>query len=456
MWGIPDFVRERIKSLGYVCPYGAMQGHIDAWRAMLDADGKFWDYYSKNDGIVYKVHRRSVKPAQRVSEEWASLIMNDDTTVQTDSEQCTEWLADWMAGNGFLAKGQLNVADAFALGTAAWALCPDTEKGIVKARRFSANMIIPLSWDDDDITECAFCSKTVIKGREYTQLQVHTCEKTYRIRLYLWGAKDEPVNPESVGMLDELETGSTWPTFAVIKPAIKNRFVEFSPYGQAIFASHEDVLKSVDLTYDALMNEVDIAKARVFLSDLLFEHSEDENGKRLIPFGKEDLTTFRMVQASSDFIKEYAPTMRTDSQVQAYRTALQTLGDRCGFGSSYFDINKSGGIRTAEEVSSGNSELMRNIKRHENGIGAALASMFHALLAIERNKMGVALEDEGVIRVSFDDSIITDTMSEKQQDLSEVNLTMNPWEFRAKWYGEDEDTAKANVPGLSYDDGALE
>lgn len=43
---------------------------------------------------------------------------------------------------------------------------------------------------------------------------------------------------------------------------------------------------------------------------------------------------------------------------------------------------------------------------------------------------------EGDVRVSFDDSIITDTAAEKQQDMAEVAAgLMEPAEYRAKWYG---------------------
>lgn len=47
------------------------------------------------------------------------------------------------------------------------------------------------------------------------------------------------------------------------------------------------------------------------------------------------------------------------------------------------------------------------------------------------------LPDEGDVRVNFDDSIITDTAAEKQQDMAEVAAgLMLPNEYRAKWYGE--------------------
>ena len=53
------------------------------------------------------------------------------------------------------------------------------------------------------------------------------------------------------------------------------------------------------------------------------------------------------------------------------------------------------------------------------------------------------LPDEGLVRVTFDDSIITDTTAEKRQDMDEVAAgLLEPWEYRRKWYGEDEATAR--------------
>lgn len=64
-----------------------------------------------------------------------------------------------------------------------------------------------------------------------------------------------------------------------------------------------------------------------------------------------------------------------------------------------------------------------------------------ALLAADR-RLGVELPDEGLVRVMFDDSIITDTTAEKKQDMDEVAAgLMAGWEYRAKWYGEDGETA---------------
>ncbi len=50
--------------------------------------------------------------------------------------------------------------------------------------------------------------------------------------------------------------------------------------------------------------------------------------------------------------------------------------------------------------------------------------------------------------MTFDDSIIQGTAAEKAQDTAEVSVTMNAWEYRVKWYGEDEKIAKVRARGL--------
>lgn len=57
------------------------------------------------------------------------------------------------------------------------------------------------------------------------------------------------------------------------------------------------------------------------------------------------------------------------------------------------------------------------------------------MLAAERT-LGVELPDEGNVRISFDDSIMTDAAAEKQQDMAEVTVgLMLSEEHRTKWHG---------------------
>ena len=47
----------------------------------------------------------------------------------------------------------------------------------------------------------------------------------------------------------------------------------------------------------------------------------------------------------------------------------------------------------------------------------------------------------------FNDSILTDEESERQQDRQDVSMgVMSALEYRMKWYNEDEETARSKLP----------
>ena len=267
-----------------------------------------------------------------------------------------------------------------------------------------------------------------------SRLTDDTSEGTYRIVTACFDRDGNRVEPE--GICPVYDTGSPWPTFSIVKPAIDNTRVDMSPYGQSVFADAVDAIQAVDLAFDAMISEIDNGKMRVFLSDVLFDVEAEGSARVSIPFGRQDCTVFRKVKSVDDVIQEFAPSLRTEAQVEAFRVALQMLGDLCGFGITYFDFDAAGYVKTATEVSADNSALMRNIRRHEHVLAGAIAGIAHAVLAAAR-KLGAELPDEGEVRVSFDDSIITDTSAEKRQDMDEVAAgLMDAQEYRRKWHGE--------------------
>ena len=482
---VPECIREYLRGLGFLLPLENMEGYIREWHQWMSAVGSFYSYKDVDGfGRVYEVHRRSIHPAMRVCTEWGSLLLNDKTQVVCESQECTDWLADFFNNTGFMPQAQNTVIRAFGMGTGAWALWVDADARKVRVRHYDARMVIPLTWDEEGVTECAFVTRVFYRGRAIDQLQMHlrgglvldgipdslsspspsqsssrdsACsssesfllkrsEGTYRIVTICFDDAGNVIEPAGVCL--EYDTGSTFPTFAIVKPAIDNTRVDMSPYGQSVFADAVDAIQAVDLAFDALINEVDVSKMRIFLSDVLFDKETDGKGKRVsIPFGKQDCTVFRKVMSSDDMVQEFAPALRTNAQAEAFRIALQMLGDLCGFGISYFDFDNSGYVKTATEVSSDNSALMRNIARHEHSLETSIAGISRALLHCART-FGESLPDEGVITCTFDDSIIADVAAEKRISMAEVGITMHPYEYRMKYYGEDEATARKRAEGL--------
>lgn len=434
---VPEHVREYLRALGFVLPLEAMEPYIRSWHEWMQASGSFYDY-KDTDGVgrLYEVHRRSIHPAMRVCREWESLLLNDKTQVVCDAQECTDWLATYLAETGFMPAAQATVVRAFGMGTGAWALWVDADAKKVRIRHYDARMAVPLTWDEEGVAECAFVTRAFYRGKAVDQLQMHLRGSSgYRIETVCFDEQGNEVEP--VGVCPAYETGSEWPTFAIVKPAIDNTKVDMSPYGQSVFADAVDAIQAVDLAFDAMISEVDNGKMRVFLSDVMFDQEEDGKGRKVsIPFVRQDCTVFRKVMSTEDTIQEFAPALRTDAQTKALRTALQMLGDLCGFGITYFDFDGAGYVKTATEVSSDNSALMRNIRRHEHVLEKAVVGICRAAMAASRS-LGVSLPDEGDVRASFDDSIITDTAAEKQQDMAEVAAgLMLPMEYRTKWYGQ--------------------
>ena len=74
--------------------------------------------------------------------------------------------------NNFRVRGNQLVELAFALGTGAFVEYLDADGNVI-IDYIRADMIYPLSWDNGDITECAFGSVRVLDGKETVYLQIH-------------------------------------------------------------------------------------------------------------------------------------------------------------------------------------------------------------------------------------------------------------------------------------------
>ena len=444
---VPEAVRAFLRAYGFRLPLEDMEPHILAWERWMRAEGEFYDYRDTDGfGRLYEVHRKSIMPAMRVCREWGSLLLDEKTQVACENQIATDWLESFFSNSGFWSRAQDTVEKSFGLGTGAFAIWMDTGASRLKVRHYDARMVVPLTWDAEGVTECAFVTRAYSRGQAIDQLQMHLIGNggMYRIETVCFDSNGNRV--EVPGVAQSVMTGSSLPTFGIIKPAVPNTRVDCSPYGQSVFADAVDAIQSVDLAFDALINEVDVSKMRVFLSDVMFDSGKTSDGKRVpIPFGKGDCTVFRKVMSTEDTITEFAPALRTDAQSRALRLALQVLGDLTGLGINYFDFDNVGYVKTATEVSSDNSALMRNIRKHENALQGPICDVSRALLACARG-MGESVPDEGDVSVVYDDSIIQDTEAEKTRDMKEIAAGLQmPWEYRVRWYGEDEATARRNV-----------
>lgn len=453
-FSIPSHVKDKIKKLGYSVD-GSMDSYISTW----------WEWYTGNDDwheVEYKNaqgnkrsrRRLSLNPAYRAVHEWARLILDRDTEISVETPNANEFLQDYIEQTHFLAKSRELVEKAFAMGTAAWALWFDVgETTQVRINSYDARMVVPLSWDiEDGISECAFVTRVMLEGKQYDQLRTHTVGEsgTYVIRTYLF-YKEAEVPVEQFGYLDEFDTRCPVKTFGILKPGIGNTVVDLTPYGMSVYGKAVDAMKGVDLTYDAMMQEIELTAPLVFMDDALIDVRDDHGKAVPVPMGSSEDRLYRKTigQTAHDFYEVYSPDIRTTPIKDAFNTALAMFGDLTGFGQNYFTLDKGSGLKTATEVSADNSALMRNIASHEESIAVGIADIITALLkCCKIHGVDPAIEDDfGNVDVTFEDSILEDTTAEKNMMMAEIAANLVPkWKYLVEFYGYSEEEAKAIIP----------
>ncbi len=448
--------KEIIKDAGYEL-YTTMDTHIQEW----------YSWYTTSNDDFYKVDyvvkagdteskksrdRYSLKPAKRVCREYASLILTEDTEISVDTSKANAWLQDYLSRNSFWPSGQNLIERAFAIGTGAWVLDYDIKQNAaeskVRIQRHDARMLKPLSWDVEGISECAIADRITHKGKSIERLALYVLDEgTYHVKMHLIKDNAE-ITPEELGYISDFDTQSPRKPFGIVIPGIDNTLADFSPYGMSIFADAVDAIKAVDLAFDSLYQEVDLTQVKIFASEEMLD-IDVRNGKA-IPLSKQDMQTYRMMegQNASRFIDIFSPNIRTDPLKQALNIALAELGEECGFGQNYFTLDKAGGLKTATEVVADNGALMRNVKKHENVVRTAIQDVMGALLDTARIHCDADIEqDFGAVSVKFDDSVITDTQTAKNQMLAEIAAGVLPkWKYAETWYGMTEEQAKAELP----------
>lgn len=449
-----------IRDKGYE-PRRTMDSHISEWRGLYTGASSFFDvHYMSASGKRKKRRRNSLKPARKVCRELASLILTDDTEVSVDAPDANAWLRDYLARSNFWPTGQRVIESCAALGTAGWALSYDVREDQVRRimpLRYDARMVLPLTWDSQGVYECAFVTRVTDAGRDAEQVQLMTLDEatgTYHVRT--WLIRDGAVlDPESCGIIEDFDTQSRLKPFGIFTLGNENVYDDLSPLGASLFADAVDEVKAVDIAWDSLVQEVTLTGIKLFVDDEMVDTSAD--GGEVVPTGVAEDMFYRKVEGKElkNYIEVFSPNIRTDPLMAALNAALAELGDACGFGQQYFTLDKPGGAKTAKEVMADSSQLMRTVRKHENALRGAIQDVVAALLDSHRIHMGAKIEEGfGPVSVMFDDSVITDTQSEKEQMLAEIAAGVVPkWMYLTTFYGKSEEEARKMLPQETFDPG---
>ena len=435
----------------------ALPDLTNTWLEWFTGDVKDFHHYEVYNGAKkVECKRKTLNMGKKIPEDWANLLLNEKVTVTYGNDEQQQQLNSMLKRVNFWQKGNQGIELTFALGNGAFVEGYDTNNNL-KLQFVNATKIYPLAIEDNKITECAFVNvnglttsiQIHVKGQLEEDVFVYDSSGNYYIRTLEYERKS--AQDTNIGELvrdDWFDTEDKIAWFQMVKPNIANNIDVNSPMGISVFANALDSIQGVDLAYDGFCEEMRLGKAKIFIDRRLVRI--DEAGKHYV-FDVND-TGFYWTGGvdgaeQNKPVEFYNPALRTDSYFNGINNALNLLSAKTGFGENHYRFDENG-IATATQVISMNSEMFRTIRKHEIILDDVLVDMIKALMYINNNFIVGAynfdLDEE--IKINFDDSIIEDKQTEMLNDRQDVSLgVMSKVEYRMKWYGEDEATARAKI-----------
>ena len=396
---------------------------------------KFHNYYIYNGQRKVKMEKKSLQGAKKVAEDWADLIFNEKVTINLKNNSDTKALKEILRQNNATVVINQGFERSFALGTGALVVSvqdmeQDEEANIIdvtnakiKLEFVECKKIIPLTWENGKITECAFVTNKYKKGQNYIYVAMHILDNNgnYIIKNYMFKGKYnsfvEANDQEKEGFFRTFETKSNIPWFSIITPNICNNIDSETPFGISVYANAIDTLKSLDDAYDGLGNETNLGRRRVFIAE---EMMSFDSGEQKMVFDPNDISVYRMPKGfnKDSMIEHDSSDLRTDKYSSTVDYQLMLLSLKCGFGKERYKFDGAS-IQTATGVISENSDMFRTLKKHELIAESALITIIKAI-AYASTTFGSVSINADEVTIDFDDSIIEDKGAEQIRAQTEV------------------------------------
>ena len=234
------------------------------------------------------------------------------------------------------------------------------------------------------------------------------------------------------------------PAFGYYRNPIANT-IDGSCTGVSIFESAVSTLSCADKQFGRLEWEFESGERAIHV---------DESALKLDDEGKfETDRTFRRLYrgfnidlGNSDLFDDYTPTIRQEDfskGLDEYKRLIEF--QTC---LAYGDISNPQSVeKTAQEVRAAKKRKYNMVNAIQRNLRDCLGDLCYALAFYN------AMTKSGYDFVcGFKDSILTDEETERKQDLQDVAAGAMPlWEYRAKWYNEDEKTARKMTQGSNAD-----
>ena len=459
---------------------------IEIWRSWYNSNVKKFHKYKvyRGNGTSVNCLRHSLGMAKKVCEDMADLLLNERVTITIADQTTDAFVKGVLETNTWEELGNEFQEWKSALGTVAYVVyikdavvdeAGNMTGGSVGINYVEAAHIYPTSWQNKVITECIFTFPKTYKRKKYVHFQYHRIEdvpgenrKQYVIENTVVentsgsGRELTPDQWEEIptfsGLAERIETGSDQPLFIIDRLNMVNNADDdtTNPMGVSLFANAIDIIRKIDLEYDSYANEFSLGRKRIFVAP---EFLSNTNGSPV--FDPNDSVFYELPEdyfknaESKEAIREINMELRIEEHSKAINDDLNWLSFKCGFGTDRYKF-EAGSVKTATEVISENSDMYSSLTKHELVLNRVLIQLIQTIIRAGISIGIPGLQENTDVTIQFDDSIIEDKVTERQNDRQDVAMgAMGLAEYRAKWYGETPEQAQKNLPE-QFDNGVIQ
>ena len=362
--------------------------------------------------------------SKAVCSELAGMVWTDQTEVtvstngvelgENDVDPLETFVAATLEENNFGVATLELIEKAAALGGASFKVWRDAkydsegkeipDTGRLKIGYAMADQFVPTAWDNAEITEGVFISRTAKGGYYYTRLEWHRWDGlTYTITNQLYRApmyrNNNPKEPQDIlGMqvplaeiyplLDEETTveGVKKSLFSYFRTPTANNIDDNSPLGVSIYANAMETLHALDITFDSFVREFRLGKKRIIVPARMIKTVIDpQTGEQRRYFDATDETYEALSTDDPDSLKiqDNSVELRVEEHVAAMNAFLNIFCLQIGLSAGTFSFDvQNHGIKTATEVVSENSKTYKTVKNFQNMLRPAIVRLVDNIIAV--------------------------------------------------------------------------
>lgn len=396
---------------------------IELWSSMYAGRAPWCDEEIHSLGIEHGIVR-----------EFANVALNEmDTSLSNEKL------------NKFYQKGLRDLNENLQSGLAMGAMIIKPLGNTGAVQYVSQDSFIPLEFDGSGrlIKVVMFDTRRMNDTLYYIRLEFHLLENgamTIRNKAY------QSENGINIGSEVELAIVDDWKTlpdeitypidyvdFGYYRNPLDNT-IDKSKSGVSIFDSAVHLIRKADIQFGRIDWEYESGERAIYADITAIKNNGNGRPSRskivkVLDTGKDD------------FFQDFSPEMRDEAYIRGLEEYKRDIEFNVGL--AYGDLSKVSEVeKTAEEVRTSKQRKYNTVKAIQDNLRDCLEDFAKALAFY--NAMSTVYSE---FKCDFSDSVLTDLEKERQQDRQDVAMgVMSLVEYRMKWYGEDETTAKKNLP----------